>query len=104
MTNNKSEPRRGETPGGGDVRADVTRVLKDILERRTKSDGAAWTEGTSLKDTGLDSFDAIECIFELEEHYAIDIDFNANDPDAKLETIGDFIDLATRAIVAGRGR
>jgi len=104
MTKDDSERSLGGAPGGGDVRADVTRVLKDILERRTKSDGADWTERTSLKDTGLDSFDAIECIFELEEHYAIDIDFNANDPDAKLETIGDFIDLATRAIVAGRTR
>ncbi|RBP17166.1 acyl carrier protein [Roseiarcus fermentans] len=101
MTKDHSEQAPGATTESGDIRADVTRVLKDIIARRTQRDSAGWTEQTELKDTGLDSFDAIECIFELEEHYTVDIDFNANNPDTKLETIGDFIDLATRAIVAG---
>jgi acyl carrier protein len=91
-----------ETASGNAPRADVLHVLKAILKKRTGHEGEDWTEETPLKDTGLDSFDAIECIFELEEHYKVDIDFNANSPETKLETIGDFVDMASRAIIAGR--
>ena len=89
-----------ETASGEALRADVANVLKDILRKRTGNDGADWTEDTTLADTGLDSFDAIECVFELEEHYHVELDFNANDPRTKMETIRDFVDMATRAIAA----
>ena len=102
MTEERSQQERGDTAESGPIRADVTRVLKDILKRRAHSDGADWTEQTPIKETGLDSFDSIECIFDLEEHYKVEIDFNANNSDTKLVTIGDFIDLATRSIVAGK--
>ena len=84
----------------GSLRADVARVLKETIAKRTGRQGLDWTEETPLKETGLDSFDAIECIFELEEHYKVDIDFNANDPEAKLETIGDFVEMISRAVAA----
>jgi acyl carrier protein len=84
------------------LRADVAKVLKEVLVKRTGRQGDDWTEQTPLKDTGLDSFDAIECIFELDEHYKVDIDFNANDPEAKLETIGDLVGMVSRAIAARR--
>jgi len=89
-----------QTDGGEALRADVARVLKEILERRTQRDGADWTEETLFADTGLDSFDAIECVFELEEHYKVEIDFNANDPASKVQRVGDFVDMATRSIIA----
>ena len=86
----------------GDLRADVFVVLKEIIKKRTGAAGDDYTEETLLKDIGLDSFDAIECIFQLEEHYKVDIDFNANNPESKMETISDFIDMASRAIAVSR--
>ena len=91
-----------ETKVGDVTRADIANVLREFMKKRTESDGAGWTEETLFADTGLNSFDAIECIFELEEHYGIDIDFNANNPEVKMERIGDFIDMATRSIIARR--
>jgi acyl carrier protein len=86
-----------------DLRADVSVVLKEIIKRRNGTAAADdYTEETLLKDIGLDSFDAIECIFQLEEHYKVDIDFNANNPESKIETIADFIDIASCAIAVSR--
>ena len=77
-------------------------VLKEIIKKRTGAAADDYTEETLLKDIGLDFFDAIECIFQLEEHYKADIDFNANNPKSKMETIADFIDMASRAIAVSR--
>jgi acyl carrier protein len=85
-----------------DLRADVSMVLKEIIKKRTGAPADNYTEETLLKDIGLDSFDAIECIFQLEEHYKVDIDFNANNPESKMESISDFIDMASRAIAVSR--
>jgi acyl carrier protein len=84
------------------LRADVTATLKELLKKRARREVEGWTEETPLQETGIDSFDVIECIFELEERYGVSIDFNANDSSAKLETVGDIIDLAVRSVAAGR--
>ncbi len=101
------ETRHQEGPTYGDagnaVRADVAHVLQEIIRRRAQTDASSWTEATPFSETGLNSFDAIECVFELEEHYKVDIDFNANDPESKMEKISDFIDMAVRAI-EGKGK
>jgi acyl carrier protein len=85
-----------------DLRGNVSMVLKEMIKKRTGAAANDYTEETLLKDIGLDSFDAIECIFQLEEHYKVDIDFNANNPESKMETISDFIDMASCAIAVSR--
>jgi acyl carrier protein len=109
-----SEPLRGERPPEPQEaastailtadahRADIARALKEALVRRTGRRADDWSEETRLKDAGVDSLDALECLFELEERYKIDIDFNINDSGSKLVTVGDFVDLASRAVNAKR--
>jgi len=96
----QSAPRVGGTEDA--LRAEVAATLKEMFKNRARNEVEGWTEETPLKETGIDSFDIIECVFELEERYKVDIDFNANDPNVKMDTVGDVIDLAVRSIAAGR--
>ena len=84
------------------LRADVVATLRELLRKRARGGVEDWTEQTSLKETGIDSFDVIECIVELEERYNVSIDFNANDFSDKMDTVGDVINLVVRSVAATR--
>ena len=45
-----------------------------------------------LGDLGIDSFSAVEMIFDLEEKFDIEILYNANDPRPEFETVGHVVD------------
>ncbi len=69
--------------------------LIGMLRKRTGKEDAEWSAATTLEDAGLDSFDVVECIFELEEELAVDIDFNANN-ESKISTIGEFAEVIVK--------
>jgi acyl carrier protein len=69
--------------------------LIGMLRKRTGKVEAEWSAATTLEDAGLDSFDVVECIFELEEELAVDIDFNANN-ESKISTIGEFAEVIVK--------
>jgi acyl carrier protein len=54
-----------------------------------------------LDDLGIDSFSAVEMIFDLEEKFDIQISYNSNDPRPEFETVGDVVD-AIRKLVGGK--
>jgi acyl carrier protein len=53
-----------------------------------------------LEDLGIDSFSAVEMIFDLEEKFDIQISYNSNDPRPEFETVGDIVE-AIGKLVAG---
>jgi acyl carrier protein len=63
--------------------------LLDIIRRHTKSTGPDWTAATTLEDVGIDSFDLVELIFEVEDKYGVSINFNANRTTDDFKTVGD---------------
>lgn len=69
---------------------DIVGKLIDMLRKTTKSAGETWSAKTTLIEAGIDSFDVVEYIFEIEDAFGIDINFNANKADDRLETVGDF--------------
>jgi len=69
--------------------------LIDMLRKKTGKDDADWSAATTLEDAGLDSFDVVECIFQLEEEMGVSIDFNANN-ESKVATIGEFAAVIVR--------
>jgi len=69
--------------------------LIDMLRKKTGKDDADWSAATTLEDAGLDSFDVVECIFQLEEEMGVSIDFNANN-ESKVSTIGEFAAVIVR--------
>ncbi len=73
----------------------VTKLI-DLLRTYTKKPGEDWTAKTTLDEAGIDSFDIVEYIFEIEDAFDVEINFNANKADDRLETIGDFAAMIAR--------
>jgi acyl carrier protein len=69
----------------------IDTIVSDLLAMirlQTKSDGKGWGPETTMHDTGIDSFDFVELVYELEGKYGIDLNFNANTAE-DLKTVAD---------------
>jgi len=51
-----------------------------------------------LADLGIDSFGAVEMIFDLEEKFDIQITYNSNDPKPEFETVGDVVNAIEKVV------
>jgi acyl carrier protein len=53
-----------------------------------------------LEDLGLESLDAVEMIFDLEEKFDIEIPYNANtnNPRTEFDTVGDVVKLIQKLV------
>ena len=81
---------------------EIVSDLLDIIRRYTKSAGESWTAATVMEETGVDSFDFVELIFEIEERYAININMNANTSANDLATVADVATMVQSTIKAER--
>jgi len=80
-----------------DVASDVIAIIakKKRVERPTVE------VSDRLRDLGLESLDAVELIFDLEEKFDIQIPYNANagNPRTEFQTVGDVIE-AVESLIA----
>jgi len=72
-------------------------MLKQVIEENPSRDrgkvaDATWGPETLLEDTGFNSYDFVEIIFKLEDHFSIEIDYNANNNINDVKTIGQLCD------------
>jgi acyl carrier protein len=51
-----------------------------------------------IEDLGIDSFSAVEMIFDLEEKFDIQIPYNSNNERPEYETVGDIVDVIKRLL------
>ncbi len=51
-----------------------------------------------LQDLGLESIDALEMIFDLEEKFGIQIPYNANSAATDFSTVGDVVNAIQRLV------
>ena len=70
-----------------DVAADVI----SIIAKKARVDKPTVEPGERLEDLGLESLDAVEMIFDLEEKFDIQIPYNANNPRTEFDTVGEVI-------------
>jgi acyl carrier protein len=70
-----------------DVAADVISVIAGKL----RGDRPQIQLGDKLEELGLESLDAVEMIFELEEKFDITIPYNANNSHTEFDTVGDVV-------------
>jgi acyl carrier protein len=71
---------------------EIAAVVRQVIANKTKTEESVIGNDTKLVTLGVESLDAIEIIFELEEHFEIEIPYNANTVDeAGLVTVGDLI-------------
>lgn len=69
-------------------------MLRQVIEQNSSRDpgkitSATWGPETLLEDTGFNSYDFVEMIFKLEDHFDIEIDYNANNNINDVKTIGE---------------
>ena len=80
-----------------DVASDVIAII--AKKKRVEQPNVELSD--RLEDLGLQSLDAVEMIFDLEEKFDIQIPYNANvdNPRTEFETVGDVV-KAVEALVA----
>ncbi|WP_377838467.1 acyl carrier protein [Bosea sp. UC22_33] len=64
-------------------------IVENPSRDRAKIADASWGPETLLEDTGFNSYDLVEIIFKLEDHFGIEIHYNANND---VKTIGQLCD------------
>ena len=68
---------------------DVTRDVVAIVAKKVQPKGREIKPEDRLDELGLDSFAAVEMIFDLEEKFDIQIPYNSNDSRLEFETVGE---------------
>ena len=73
--------------------SDVTSDVMAIIAKKKRVEKPTVELTDRLEDLGLESLDAVEMIFDLEEKFDIEIPYNANtnNPRAEFETVGDVV-------------
>lgn len=73
----------------------------DIVASHGEIDRATLTAQSTLKELGVDSLEAIETIFDIEEHF--DISFPSQDPNLDGGTLGGLVEAVEQALAAKSG-
>lgn len=66
---------------------DVTKDVVDIIAKKKRSEKPTVEMTDRLEDLGLESIDAVEMIFDIEEKFDIQIPVNANNPRTEFDTV-----------------
>jgi acyl carrier protein len=77
-----------------DIASDVTA----IIAKKARVEATKIELSDRLEDLGLESLDAVELIFDLEEKFDIQIPYNANDPNFEFDTVGEVVSAIERVI------
>jgi acyl carrier protein len=81
--------------------ADVAAGVMAIIANKRRGGESAVALTDRLEDLGIESLDAVEMIFDLEEKFDITIPYNANDKRPEFETVGDVV-KAVEGLVDGK--
>jgi acyl carrier protein len=74
--------------------------IAEFVAKQTGKDMSDITAATSLEDIGIDSFDFIELVFQIEEEFGVHVDHNQNDVAARLKSVGDIANLIDDLVAA----
>lgn len=70
---------------------DVTNDVIAIIAKKKRVDKPNVEMNDRLEQLGLESLDAVEMIFDLEEKFDIQIPYNANNPRTEFDTVGEVV-------------
>lgn len=95
------------TTQGSGVSTRVDEVVNFLVETFRSYNAEApetWAADTAIDTVGIDSFDFVEILFKIEDHYAVDLGYNANIKFSALTTIRDLaehiVQITSRKIAA----
>jgi acyl carrier protein len=80
---------------------DVEKDVIGLVAKKIRVEKPNLGRDDRLEDLGIESIDAVELIFELEEKFDIQIPYNANNPQMQFATVGDIVD-AIKSIVQNK--
>lgn len=60
---------------------EIKEKIRTIIAEHLGRQSSELQDDTMLTEFGVESLDAIEIVFAIEEEFGIDIPYNANDPD-----------------------
>lgn len=71
--------------------ADVAADVMAIIAKKVRVDHPNLQQSDRLEELGIESIDAVEMIFDLEEKFDIQIPYNANNARTEFNTVGDVV-------------
>jgi acyl carrier protein len=74
----------------------IAQQVFDIVAKHGEIDRASLTPESTLKDLGIDSLEAIETIFDVEEHF--DINFPSQDPNLDGGSLAGLVSAVQQAL------
>jgi acyl carrier protein len=80
----------------GSFMSNVQQDIFEIISKQAKIDISTINIGSTLKDLGIASLDAIEVIFDIEEHFNINLP--NDDVDFENGTVGHLIEVVERQL------
>ena len=72
-----------------------------IIAKKLPADARDLKMIDRLDEIGIDSFMAVEMIFDLEEKFDIQIPYNSNDAKLEFETVGEVVDAIRKLVGQG---
>jgi len=72
-----------------------------IIAKRVPPDKRTLSMADRLEDLGIDSFSAVEMIYDLEEKFDVELPYNSNDKLPDLHTVGDLVEVIKK-LIGGR--
>ena len=72
-----------------------------IIVKRVPPDKRNLSMADRLEDLGIDSFSAVEMIYDLEEKFDVELPYNSNDNMPDLQTVGDLVEVIKK-LIGGR--
>jgi acyl carrier protein len=78
----------------------VAEGVREILQAKMKIRRSEVNDSDWLDELGIDSLEAVEMIFELEERFNIEIPVNANNSEAVFKTVADVIRVVEELVTS----
>jgi len=79
--------------------SDVATDVMAIIQKKIRVERSQLALDDKLRDLGLESLDALELVFDIEEKFDIEIPVNANDSNiGGFETVGDVVRAVEKLI------
>jgi acyl carrier protein len=81
---------------------DIAAEVIAIIAKRVTDKDRKITLSDQLEDLGVDSFGAVEMIFDLEEKFDIHIQYNSNDAKNEFKSVGNVVEAIKRLSTENR--
>lgn len=76
----------------------VVASVFEIARKYLKTTDGNWNTETRLEEAQIDSLDFVELVFEIEDRFGIELNFNANEQPVSEMTFGSVVELIRTAL------